>query len=157
MILPAQRIRHLCITRGMVKPFTPRTVRFGSTYGLGPAGYDVRIQQSVELWPGRFMLASTIESFDLPDSVLGRVHDKSTWARRGLSLFNTILDPGWRGEALTLELKNVGDEFIKIPCGAPIAHIVFEDLSEATEQPYRGKYQDQAAHPVAAIQEADHD
>ena len=70
----------------------------GVSYGVSSAGYDVRIAQDVLLWPGRFVLASTIEKFCMPDDLIGIVHDKSTWARRGVAVQNTVIEPGWNGK-----------------------------------------------------------
>ena len=42
------------------------------------------------LRPGGFTLASTLEEFDMPADLLGIVHDKWTWARRGLAPQNTV-------------------------------------------------------------------
>jgi dCTP deaminase len=113
------------------------------SYGLSHAGYDVRIAESFWLTPDtRFRLASTMERFQMPTNLVGMVHDKSSWARRGLSLFNTVIEPGWHGY-LTLELTYHGDESIRIEAGMPIAQIVFMQLVEPTESPYTGKYQNQ--------------
>ena len=90
MILPAQEIRKL----RPLDPFVERKVAFGTTYGLGPAGYDVRIAETIWLWPGRFLLASTMEHFDMPNDVMAIVHDKSTWARRGVAVQNTVIEVG---------------------------------------------------------------
>jgi len=103
MILSAQSIRK----RGIFTPFCEKSFANGLTYGLSHAGYDVRIAEDVELKPGDFTLASTVERFEMPEDLVGMVHDKSTWARRGLSLFNTVIEPGWHGW-LTLELVNNG-------------------------------------------------
>lgn len=146
MILSAQSIRR----RGIFTPFCERTRDCGMTYGLGPAGYDVRVAEALALDPGTVSLASTVERFDMPHDVLGKVADKSTWARRFLAVQNTIIEPGWRGH-LTLELSNHGAERIVIPAGAPIAQIILQLLDEPTEQPYAGKYQDQRAGAVAAL------
>ena len=62
VILPAQEIRKL----RPLDAFVERKAAFGTTYGLGPAGYDVRIAETIWLWLGRFLLASTIEHFDSP-------------------------------------------------------------------------------------------
>jgi dCTP deaminase len=148
MILSGQSIRARCI----FDPFHRRTVAHGMTFGLGPAGYDVRIRESITLFPGEFALASTIEHFDMPNDLLGRVADKSTWARQGISMFNTVIEPGWRGY-LTLEIANHGRLSTHIPAGAPIAQIILELLDQPAEKPYAGKYQDQAAAPVRAILE----
>lgn len=143
--IPAQTIRKL----RPIEPFCERTVHNGMTYGLGPAGYDVRIAETLVLLPGEFMLASTIERFDMPNDVLAVVHDKSSWARRGLTVQNTIIEPGWRG-FLTLELTNHSDSVIYIDEGSPIAQIIFHRLEEPTEIPYQGRYQDQEAGPQPA-------
>lgn len=148
MILSGQSIRK----RGIFTPFHERTKAAGMTFGLGPAGYDVRINESFILAPGASRLASTIERFDMPNDLLGRVADKSTWARRFLAVQNTIIEPGWRG-FLTLELSNHGADHITLTHGMPIAQIILEMLDEPTEQPYCGKYFDQPSRPVAAILE----
>lgn len=145
MILSAQSIRKL----GIISPFNERSVASGLSYGLSSCGYDVRIKEPVILRGARqFSLASTIEHFDMPLNVAGRVHDKSTWARRGLAVQTTLIEPGWRGY-LTLELSNNDrDNILRIEAGDPIAQIVFELLDEPTEFGYRGKYQDQPGYPV---------
>lgn len=165
MILSAQTIRHLCVPHPqqphplasvrlpMIDPFCERTVAFGKTYGLSAAGYDVRIAQDITLpGLGRLQLASTIEKFNMPEDVLAVVHDKSSWARRGITVQNTVIEPGWRGY-LTIELTNHTDEVVVVPCGSPIAQIVFHRLDSPSAQPYNGKYQDQGAGPQPAITE----
>lgn len=129
-------------------PFHERTVVEGMTYGLGPASYDVRIDQDVLLDRGVFRLASTVERFSMPTNLIGVVHDKSSWVRCGLTVQNTVIDPGWRG-FLTLELVSHWVA-INLKRGMPIAQIVFHFLDEPTETPYVGKYQDQAPGPQGA-------
>lgn len=139
MILSGQSIRE----RGLLTPFHERTKAHGMTFGVGPAGYDVRIDTRVELEPGAFALAATLERFDMDIDILGIVHDKSTWARRGLALQNTVIEPGWRGY-LTIELSNHGNERLVIEAGTPIAQIIFHVLDRPADKPYTGRYQDQA-------------
>lgn len=145
MILSAQSIRE----RGIISPFFERTVSHGLTFGLSSHGYDVRIKQHLWVPQGRFKLASTVEHFDMPTDVCGRVHDKSTLARLGLAVQNTIIEAGWRG-FLTLEISNNGYRDLELLPGQPIAQIIFELLDQPTDQPYAGKYQDQADEPVEA-------
>ena len=133
----------------MIWPFVERDVVRGMSFGLSAASYDVRIAESLTIDPGAFRLASTMERFVIPHDMLMVVHDKSSWARRGLSAFNTILDPGWRGYA-TLELINHGKSSLSILAGDPIAQVVCHLLMEPTTQPYSGKYQDQEAGPQPA-------
>lgn len=143
----------------------------GTSFGLGEAGYDIRIKQDIHfkrvdghVYPqhngryvsvdgetyerGRFTLASAMDEFQMPDDLVGIVHDKSTWARRGLSVFNTVIEPGWKG-FLTLELVYHGEEDLTIPAGSGIAQVVFHRTSQPAH--YTGKYQDQADEPVKAI------
>lgn len=150
MILPAQMIRQRCDdTNRMVSPFHERTEHNNLTFGLSPAGYDVRISETIFLYPGVFVLSATIEHFDMPLDVLAIVHDKSTWARRGLAVQNTVIEPGWRGY-LTLELSNHGADMLHIKEGDPIAQIIFHSLVSPTQQPYEGRYQDQEVGPQPA-------
>lgn len=140
----------------------------GTSFGLGEAGYDIRIKQ--EIWfytedgqkyvdvgdgethcvttDGRFTLASAMDEFQMPDDLVGIVHDKSTWARRGLSVFNTVVEPGWKG-FLTLELVYHGEGELLIPAGSGIAQVIFHRTSQPAQ--YKGKYQGQADEPVEAI------
>lgn len=135
----------------------------GTSYGLGEAGYDIRIKQDIRFFGrgiirynevdgntyiGRFALASAVEEFNVPGHLTGIVHDKSTWARRGLSVFNTVIEPGWKG-FLTLELVYHGEGELIIPAGAGIAQVMFHEIKE--DAAYRGKYQNQADKPVGAI------
>lgn len=126
----------------------------GVSYGLSEAGYDIRIKQAVTLHPfRRFSIASAIEPFKMPENLVAIVHDKSTWARRGLSVFNTVIEPGWRGY-LTLELVYHGWGILRIPAGAGIAQVIFHQTTDRVA--YDGKYQNQADKPVAAIHEDAH-
>lgn len=175
-VLSSQTIRK----RGIFTPFSERTIHNGISYGLSHAGYDVRIAENIILTKsgycqcmttnnhgicGRgqgghcfkvsektFSLASTIEHFEMPDDCIAYVKDKSSWARQGLSVFNTIVEPSWKG-FLTLELTYHGDGMINIKAGSPIAQIVFHKLDEPTESPYSGKYQSQKAGAQPAIME----
>ena len=143
-----------------------KMVAHGTSYGLSEAGYDIRIKQNIKFMHtyggmaveidgviterklGRFTLASSMDEFQMPDDLVGIVHDKSTWARRGLSVFNTVIEPGWEG-FLTLELVYHGEEALVIPAGSGIAQVIFHHTIE--EARYTGKYQHQADKPVAAI------
>lgn len=148
MILSAQTIREM----GIVLPCEPRTRFNGVTFGLSSAGYDMRIDQHCFIKPGEFMLASSVETFTMPNNVVGIVHDKSSWARLGLAVQNTVLEPGWRGH-LTIELSNHGWQSLSIVKGTGIAQVIFHFLDRHTNQPYEGKYQDQRRGVQPAILE----
>ena len=136
----------------------------GVSHGLSEAGYDIRIKQQIKFkkflgfipmhkvddgrWSfGNFTIASAIEYFNMPTNFVGIVHDKSTWARRGLSVFNTVIEPGWSG-FLTLELVYHGKAEITIPAGCGIAQVIFNQTVSSAA--YDGKYQNQEDKPVAA-------
>jgi dCTP deaminase len=124
----------------------------GMSYGLSVCGYDLRIKQRIVVKPGDFVLASTIEYFDMPDWIVGIVHDKSSLARMGIALQNTVIESGWKGW-LTLEITNHGREEVVLESGQPIAQVLFHALSNPTIKPYDGKYQNQPDEPVGAIHE----
>lgn len=136
----------------------------GVSHGLAEVGYDIRIKQTVEFTKGtrfprvvlvdnepshgRFVLASAIEEFNMPPNLVGIVHDKSTWARKGLSVFNTVIEPSWAG-FLTLELVYHGDGDLVITAGTGIAQVIFHQIIEPAH--YAGKYMHQENKPVEAI------
>ena len=138
----------------LLYPYTlKKTVQRGMSYGLSPAGYDIRVKLESEktiLGHGDFLLATTVERFQIPNNLVGVVHDKSTWARRGITVQNTIIEPGWNGY-LTLEITMHGQYAEVIYNGDPIAQVVFHLVFGEVLSPYSGKYQDQAQEPVPAI------
>lgn len=138
----------------MIEPFFERTVEAGLTFGLSACGYDIRIAERIHLTPGTFKLASSLEYFDIPFDLRMTIHDKSTWARKGVVVQNTIAEPGWRGY-LTLELTNHSTDWYVIAPGTPIAQVCFDLLSAVTDQPYKGRYQDQAPGPQPPIDAKD--
>jgi dCTP deaminase len=136
----------------IVTPFLFKSVKInGMSAGVSHAGYDIRVAQDLWIWPLGFALASTVERFQMQRWVIGVVHDKSTWARLGIAVQNTILEPGWAGH-LTLEISNNRLWPRRIRAGSPIAQVIFHRLDEAVDG-YKGKYSDQPARPVAAILE----
>jgi len=166
--LSAQSIAVLC-GKGMISPFlSEKTVISGCSAGLSSASYDLRIGHDLVIggnpaahrvldWQAKsstpfWALAHTLEELAIPDNVAAYVIDKSTYARRFLSAFNTYIDPGFNG-VLTLELVNHGPETINIKAGDPICQLVFHWLDQPTDRPYRGKYQNQPRSPVGPIQE----
>jgi dCTP deaminase len=152
MVLSDKSIRRLCFESGMITPFSERTIVAGMSHGLSVCGYDLRIAQDLTLFPGEFALASAMERFSMPTRVVGRVHDKSTLARRGVAVQNTVIEPGWRG-FLTLELTNHGKSPVSFRAGDPVCQVIFDWLDDEPDAPYRGKYQDQPAEPTPAVYE----
>ena len=157
MIINGRHLIEAAPIKGMIND---KMRQHGVSFGLSEAGYDIRIKQEVVfeaggvwtdgMWMGNgnFILASAIEEFQMPSDMVGIVHDKSTWARQGLSVFNTVIEPNWRG-FLTLELVYHGRNGLHIPAGAGIAQVIFHQTSANAY--YDGKYQNQADMPVAAV------
>lgn len=122
----------------------------GISYGLTECGYDIRLKKGMWLFLGRrFRLGSSMEYFHLPMHLMGRVLNKSTWARRGIDAsMTTNIEPGWCGW-LTIEISYKKWWPIYIPAGVGICQVIFETLEQ--EASYSGKYQDQPDRPVEAI------
>ena len=83
--------------------------------------------------PGDFLLAETMEVFNLPDDISAQFVLKSSRARAG---FNHMLagwcDPGWHGSTLTLELKNERQHHaLRIFPGMKIGQMVFRSMSSS--------------------------
>jgi dCTP deaminase len=62
-------------------------------------------------------------------------------------VFNTVIEPGWKG-FLTLELVYHGQDELHIPAGSGIAQVIFHEISVPAQ--YEGKYQNQEDRPVEA-------
>lgn len=126
----------------------------GFSWGLTECGYDIRLKQDVTMFLGRrFVLASAIEEFEMPPHLMGKVMNKSSWARHGIDAsMATNIEPGWRG-FLTLELRYSGIKPIRLPAGVGIAQVIFEEVMNPVT--YSGKYQDQPDMPVRPIHAPD--
>ena len=177
--LPYQYIKERCEKYSLITPYYEKTIKSGKSYGFSESGYDIRIKQDITIYPvtlsnlfinacawlwskirivaytelrPSFILASSIERFNMQDDIRAEVKDKSSWIREGLSVHNTVIEPSWHG-FLTLELKNVGNSVIHIKAGDPIAQILFTKLSKPTIKPYSGKYNNQPDMPINSIKE----
>lgn len=146
MIINRSRLLELAPIKNMVDS---KQTSNGFSWGLTECGYDIRIKQDVTMFLGRrFVLASAIEEFDVPPNLMGRVLNKSTWARKGIDAsMTTNIEPGWKG-FLTLELRYSGVMPIHIKAGTGIAQVIFEEIAVLSH--YEGKYQNQENQPVAA-------
>lgn len=88
------------------------------------------------LAPGQFVLGSTMEVVGLPDILAGRVEGKSTWGRRGLMIHAAgFVDPGFRGQ-ITLELKNLTNDWLQVKREVRICQIAFNLLNQPCMRPY---------------------
>lgn len=93
------------------------------------------------LYPHRFILATTVEYIKMPFNMVAEIKDKSTYARCGIAVQNTVVDAGFRGR-ITLEITNHNSIPVIIRPNTPIARLLFY-WAEECEAWYSGKYQDQ--------------
>lgn len=95
--------------------------------------------------PHSYALGVTVETFQMPRNVIGLCLGKSSYARSGLIVNTTPLEPGWRGR-LVLEFSNSADLPVRIYANEGIAQVTFFESDEDCEVSYAdrsGKYQDQ--------------
>ena len=105
--------------------------------------YEEIIADEVVIPPHAFLLATTREYVKLPDNLTAFVEGRSSIGRLGLFIQNAgWVDPGFEGE-ITIELYNANSLPIKLKSGVRICQLVFSQLDQKAENPYRGKYQGQ--------------
>jgi dCTP deaminase len=100
---------------------------------------------SVLIPPNSFALARSVERFRIPRDVLGVVLGKSTYARCGLIVNCTPMEPEWEGW-LTVEISNTTPLPAKVYTNEGIAQVLFFKASAECARSYadkQGKYQDQ--------------
>jgi dCTP deaminase len=95
--------------------------------------------------PNSFALARTVEYFRIPRNVLTICLGKSTYARCGIIVNVTPLEPEWEGH-VTLEFSNTTPLPAKVYANEGVAQVIFLESDEICETSYRdrgGKYQGQ--------------
>ena len=93
--------------------------------------------------PGQFVLATTMEYFELPNNLTAFVEGRSSLGRMGLFIQNAgWVDPGFKGE-ITLELFNANRCAIELKAGRRVGQLVFAEMDDFALTPYNGKYQGQ--------------
>jgi dCTP deaminase len=116
-----------------------KTAADGSQYWLMP--------------PHTYALGVTVESFNMPRNVIGICLGKSTFARSGIIVNTTPLEPGWKGR-LVLEFSNSADLPVRIYANEGVAQVTFFESDEDCETSYadrQGKYQNQEAIVTARL------
>ena len=168
-------IKKMALEKEMISPFEDKQVRGNKiSYGLSSFGYDARVSNEFKIFtnlnsevvdpknfkstnfitknvseciipPNSFVLASTIEFFKIPKDVLVICLGKSTYARCGIIVNVTPLEPGWEGH-VTLEFSNTTPIPAKIYANEGVAQFVFLKGNETPEVTYsdrNGKYMGQ--------------
>jgi dCTP deaminase len=165
----------MALEHKMIEPFCEKQVRDRVvSYGVSSYGYDVRIADDFKIFtninstivdpkqfdsrsfvdfkgdvciipPNSFALARTVEYFRVPRNVLVICLGKSTYARCGIIVNVTPLEPEWEG-IVTLEVSNTTPLPAKIYANEGIAQMLFFESDEVCETSYadkKGKYQGQ--------------
>ena len=117
---------------------------------VDPKAFDERSFVDIEgenciIPPNSFALASTVEYLRIPRNVLTICVGKSTYARCGIIVNVTPLEPEWEGH-VTLEFSNTTNLPAKIYANEGVSQILFFEADEQCETSYRdrgGKYQGQ--------------
>ena len=158
--------------KGMIKPFVNKQVRKGKiSFGLSSYGYDARVSSSFKIFtnvnsatvdpkdfsessfvdrnvdyciipPNSFALAKTVEYFKIPRETLVICVGKSTYARCGIIVNVTPLEPEWEGH-VTLEFSNTTPLPAKIYANEGAAQFLFLQGTENCKLSYadrKGKY-----------------
>jgi dCTP deaminase len=168
-------IRKMAREHGMIEPFVEGQRRDGViSYGLSSYGYDARVSPEFKIFtnvdsalvdpknfstksfvdrqtevcvipPNSFALARTVEYFRVPRDVLVICLGKSTYARCGIIVNVTPLEPEWEGH-VTLEFSNTTPLPAKIYANEGACQFLFLRADEVCEVSYKdrkGKYQGQ--------------
>lgn len=168
-------ISRMCREHKMIEPYEEKQVRQGMiSYGVSSYGYDIRVADEYKIFtnvnstlvdpkgfdnrnfvtvtgdhciipPNSFALAKTVEYFRIPRNVLAICVGKSTYARCGLIVNVTPLEPEWEG-ILTLEISNTTPLPAKVYSNEGIAQLCFFESDEICATSYKdksGKYMHQ--------------
>ncbi len=168
-------IRQMARENGMIEPFVEAQKRDGViSYGLSSYGYDARVANEFKIFtnidsavidpksfapasfvdrtvdvciipPNSFALARTVEYFRIPRDVLVVCLGKSTYARCGIIVNVTPLEPEWEGQ-VTIEISNTTPLPAKIYAHEGICQFLFLQGNEPCETSYAdksGKYMGQ--------------
>src|SRR6201747_2780062 len=174
-IQPDHWIRERAQKDKMIEPFVENLTREGViSYGLSSYGYDARVANAFKIFtnvdsavvdpknfaansfvdrttdiciipPNSFALASTVEYFRIPRDVLVICVGKSTYARCGIIVNVTPLEPEWEGH-VTLEFSNTTPLPAKIYANEGACQFLFLQGNEPCETSYAdraGKYMGQ--------------
>lgn len=174
-IMPDTWIRQMATDKGMIEPFVETQRREGTiSFGLSSYGYDARVADEFKIFtnvdnaivdpkqfsetgfvsrkgetcivpPNSFALAHTVEYFRIPRDVLVICLGKSTYARCGLIVNVTPLEPEWEGQ-VTIEISNTTPLPARIYANEGICQFLFLQGAAPPEVSYadrRGKYMGQ--------------
>ncbi len=142
------------VTKEQIQPASV-DIRLGNTFSVvddtpsniitleSQISYKTITTDTYLIMPGEFVLATTMEYFELPDNLTAFVEGRSSLGRMGLFIQNAgWVDPGFKGE-ITLELYNANRCAIELKAGRRVGQLVFAEMDAHAINPYNGKYQGQ--------------
>ena len=142
------------VTKEQIQPASV-DIRLGNAFSVvddSPSGiitlgnkieYKTIVADTYLILPGQFVLATTMEYFELPDDLTAFVEGRSSLGRMGFFIQNAgWVDPGFKGE-ITLELYNANKCAIELKAGRRVGQLVFAKMDDSAMNPYNGKYQGQ--------------
>jgi dCTP deaminase len=95
---------------------------------------ELEKEQTFELLPGEYVLASTLETVGIPDDLMAILYPRSSTNRKGLSVDLTgIVDSGYEGQLAIPIRNNTESQTIKLYPGERFCQIVFEKLDEVAK------------------------
>ena len=94
--------------------------------------------------PYSFGLGTSLELISMPENIIGLCDGKSTYARCGVIINVTPIEPGWSGH-LTMHIANPTQYQVRVYANEGIAQVMLMQLSSSVKQAYSGHYQDQGA------------
>lgn len=96
---------------------------------------DMNKKETYYLGPGEYVMIKSVELLSIPNNILGRIADKNSLMRLGISITGPHYQPGHTTYAY-LRVQNISCDKIKISKGQKIAQIIFEELKTVPEVPY---------------------
>ena len=157
MILSDKTITKMLQEKSLViDPITPEQIqpasvdiRLGNTFSVvdetstgiitlkNEIQYKTITADTYLIMPGQFVLATTMEYFELPNNLTAFVEGRSSLGRMGLFIQNAgWVDPGFKGE-ITLELFNANKCAIELKAGRRIGQLVFAQMDDYALHPYQ--------------------
>lgn len=119
---------------------------------------EYRVEDHILIPPNSYALGRSLEYFRIPDDVLCIVLGKSTYARSGIIVNVTPLEPGWKGH-VTIEVSNATSLPAKIYANEGIAQVLFLHglRPHVTYAEKSGKYQGQTGITLPRLEKPDSD
>lgn len=176
-------IEEMAVKHKMIEPFEKSQVSSGViSFGVSSYGYDLRLADEFRIFKGKpdmildpkkitddlfeeykgeaciipansYILGRSLEYFRIPRNVIAITSGKSTYARCGILVNVTPLEPEWEGY-ITISIANLAPVPVKVYASEGLAQVIFLESNENCRVSYadkKGKYQAQKFITTARI------